>query len=59
MTAAHAVLGVAAAIPVIGSFFKMFDQAVEAIHGKIKENRYEQRMNSIVSIIMKNNDPKA
>jgi hypothetical protein len=57
--AAHVVLGLASAIPVIGSFFKMFDDAVTAIHGKIKENRYEQRMNSIVSIIMKNNDPKA
>jgi len=41
MTATHAVLGAAAAIPVIGHFFKTLDSVIESVHGAIKENRYE------------------
>lgn len=41
MSATHAVLGLAAAIPMIGGFFKSLDSVIESVHGKIKENRYE------------------
>lgn len=59
MNVAKGVMGVASAIPIVGSFFKLFDKVMDGIWGAVKDARYESRMKSIVSIVMNNSDPKA
>jgi len=46
-------------LPIIGGLISGLNSAVDAIYGKLKEKRLEDRVNAIVSIIMKNEDPSA
>lgn len=46
-------------LPFIGGAIGLINQAISAVYGKIKSNRFDNRINAINNIITNNADPDA
>jgi hypothetical protein len=46
-------------LPLVGGIISGIKSAIDSIYAKVKDKRYEDRINSIVKIITNNEDPDA